>query len=522
MEGLSQYRDLYLETSKDYLLKLNAALLILEKDPRNQEAIENIFRSAHSLKSQSAAMGYTDTALLCHTVEDIFYAIREGTLALTPSIADCLFASFDALTGSLHAIGEGKPEPALSTQVASLKALTGVITKSTEKFTRRKLSAPKVTASATPSTAPVIRPQGTKTISVKVDVLDEMMNILEEFLVVRLKLKDIVLQKDNSELKNYYDQSQKLLNSLQYQIMQARAVPLRLVFDHFPRAVRDLAHAENKKVEFIVEGGDLEIDRTIIDKLDEPIIHLLRNAVSHGIKEKGTVTLSATRERDYILLTIKDDGVGIAWQKIAQKADADETVHVKDVLFSGISTSTNVTQISGRGVGLKAVKKMVEECLGTIDVVSEPGKGTSFIIKLPLTLAIAKALIIKVDGKDYAIPSQAVNRIVRVSPGAMKKTVDQEMFVLDEQEISLLHFENLLPGHEKNPLKKAFPDSPLLVVVVESQNELLGLVVDEVMDSIDVVMKPVPEVFRNIKQYSGVTILNNGKAALILNPQEIV
>jgi two-component system, chemotaxis family, sensor kinase CheA len=506
MDDLSQYRDLYIATSKEYLRTLNASLLVLEKDQHHTKAIEDIFRCAHSLKSQSAAMGYTQTALLCHTVEDIFYAVRAGTRALTGALTDKLFTCLDALEGAIAAIESGVAEPDLSREVASLTTLAD--------------SVPAAPLAAAPLQV-VLKPQGLKTIAVKVEVLDELMNILEELLVVRFRLKSITDDHENAELKNYYNKSQKLLDSLQYQVTQARAVPLNLVFGHFPRAMRDLAHAENKNVELVMTGGELEIDRTIIDKLDEPLIHLLRNAVSHGIKEAGTVTLAAKRERDYIRISIHDDGAGIPWQELARKAGAGPDANRNDLLFSGISTAPEVTEISGRGAGLKAVKKMVEECRGSIDVFSEPGQGTTFTIKLPLTLAIAKALIIKVGEKDYAIPSLAIERIIKVPYRGVKRTADQEMFVLDEQEIPLLRFERLLP--DQQPVSsRGVSAADVLVVIVESQNELLGLVVDEVIDTADIVMKPVPAVFKSIRQFSGVTILNNGKAALILNPQEIL
>lgn len=440
-DDFSEYKDLYIQTGREYIQSLNASLLTLEKEPANKEAIEEIFRSAHSLKGQSAAMEYQSTGFLCHTIEDVFYEIKNDRLQLTSALSDHLFAAFDALTNSLNTIEKEGHESDLSGQAETLKQLSGVTTGGVGKSERTGTSAPP--PQGQPASQPPAQPVGREvsasqqqpasppapamnTIAVKVEVLDEMMNLLENLLIERLKLKRITdaLEDEHADLKNYFNTSEKILANLQYQILKARAVPVSLVFDHFPRAVRDLARAESKQVELRITGGDIQLDRTIVDRLDEPLIHLLRNAVSHGIASKGTITLSAERQKDYAKISVTDDGRGVDWKQVAVKAGlpAGETnvKLLKDALFSGISTSEAVTQISGRGVGLTAIKKMVDNFGGTIDVISEVGKGTSFVIKLPLTLAIAKALIFTVNQKSFAVPTLSVERIVRVSAGTRR------------------------------------------------------------------------------------------------------
>jgi two-component system chemotaxis sensor kinase CheA len=361
-----------------------------------------------------------------------------------------------------------------------------------------------------------------------------MMNLLENLLIERLKLKHITdtAEDNNTELKDYFNASEKILASLQYQIMKARAVPVSLVFEHFPRAVRDLARAESKHVELVIAGGDLELDRTIVDRLDEPLIHLLRNAVSHGIKGSGTITLSAERQKDYAQISVADNGQGVDWPQVAKKAGLPEgetnSRTLKDALFSGISTSETVTQISGRGVGLMAIKKMVDNFGGTIDVESELGKGTAFIIKLPLTLAIAKALIITVNHRHFAIPTLAVERIVNVPASAIKKIAGQEVFVLDETDIPLIRLDTkLMPWNNAQPPASdtEVPDTPpkdIVAVIVGEKEDTVGLVVDEVLDTADIVIKPVPDILKEVSGFAGVTILSDGKTALIINPQELL
>jgi two-component system chemotaxis sensor kinase CheA len=538
MNDLSEYQDLYVQTGREYVQSLNAALLTLEKTPSDPAAIEEVFRSAHSLKSQSAAMGYESTGYLCHVIEDVFYEIKNGRLRLSPALADNLFKALDALSGSLDHIQKESHEQELSSFAETLKQAAGVATTGAGKTEHEAaaptppVAAPIPQAPAVPVASAPINVEPSKveinTIAVKVEVLDEMMNLLENLLVERLKLKQISVQEANrTDLKDYINTSEKILVSLQYQLMKARAVPVSLVFDHFPRAVRDLAHTENKQIELVIAGGDLELDRTIVDRLDEPLIHLLRNAVSHGIKDKGTITLSAERQKDYAQISVADDGQGIEWQQVAQKAGLPpgetNSRALKDALFSGISTSQAVTQISGRGVGLTVVKKMIDNFGGSIDVVSEPGKGTLFMIRLPLTLAIVKALIVTVNHKHFAIPTLAIERLEHVPVAAVRKIADQEAFVLDGAEVPLIRLIAKLAPLAVVPLPaETTPTKDLLVVVVGEADDRLGLVVDGVLSTTEIVIKPVPDILKGVGGFSGVTILSSGQTALILNPQELL
>lgn len=557
MSEFSEYKDLYLQTSREYIQSLNKSLLTLEKEPSSKEAIEEIFRSAHSLKSQSAAMEYQSTGFLCHIVEDVFYEIKQGQLQLTPELSDHLFDAFDALTDSINHIEKEDRETDLAEKAEILKQLSGVTTVGVGRSVHsdnplaNSQPAPEVKSPASPPSPPespqasqpleaeALTPRGSppapvtvNTIAVKVGVLDAMMNLLENLLIEQLKLKRISteLEADYPDLKDYFNASEKILADLQYQIMKARAVPVGLVFDHFPRAIRDLARAENKQIELVITGSDLELDRTIVDRLDEPLIHLLRNAVSHGITNTGTITLSAQRQKDHAEITVSDNGQGIDWQQVANKAGlpGDETNSrlLKEALFSGISTSQAVTQISGRGVGLLAIKKMVDNFGGTIDVASDKGKGTVFTIKLPLTLAIAKALIITVNKRHFAIPTLAIERIVTIPKGGIKKIAEQEVFVIDKNEIPLIRLSTKLadlPGEP--PVAGQAPeksDIDSLAVIVGDNDQQAGLIVDAVQETSDIVIKPVPEVLKNVSGFAGVTILSDGKTALILNIQELL
>lgn len=552
-DDLLQYKDLYLQTSREYLQVLNNSLLALEKTPSDTKAIAEIFRSAHSLKSQSAAIGYEKTGYLCHTIEDIFYEIKTGEMELTPDLADLLFIAFDKLEASIEAIEKENHEIDLSSQAEKLKELTGVKTEGSGRSQREPESAPEKDINPPEIKKPVSKEKnmGTeniedrfnfaskeiKSVNVKVEQLDEMMNLMKELIVLQLRLRQIVSDIKNEELESYINQSQKILESLQFQIMQARTIPVSLVFDHFPRAIRDLARIENKQIDFKVEGQDLELDRTIVDKLDEPLIHLLRNAVSHGIEKKGEIMLKAYRDKDHAIIEVTDNGKGIDWKTIAAKADLKTTSlsDLKKVLFSGLSTAEKVTQVSGRGVGLQVVKKMVERFGGDIDVFSDPGKRTSFILKLPLTLAVTKALLIKVKKQKYAIPALSVDRSIKINYLQVKKTADQDVFILDEDEVPLIRLDKVLKireienkrnqpkreDQEREPIMN-FSTESFLTVVVSTGEEKLGLVVDEIIEAIEIVVKPIPEMLKGNKTFSGTTILGDGATALIINPSGLI
>ncbi len=545
--GLAQYKDLFVQTGKEYLGALGDALLKLEKAPDDKAVIGEIFRNAHSLKGQSAAMGFEKTGYLCHAVEDVFFEIKEGRMKATPELADLLFTAFDQLGDSIAHIEADGAEIDLSSQAEALKQLTGITTKGSGKSDRAAgkppASKPAVKPAATPAATPAAKPAPSKpatpeppavatpgkpdaaapaapkikTIPVKAEQLDQMMNLLEELIIHRLALRRLLREFDDPELIEHQDQIDKATSALQYQIMSIRAVPVKMVFDHFPRAVRDLAREEGKQIELIIQGDDLELDRTIVERLDEPLTHIIRNAASHGIDKIGTLWLVARREKDYAVVEVSDNGLGVDWAAVAKKTGVSPTDRsaLKKALFSGISTAKAVTQVSGRGVGLEVVKKTIEEFGGTIDVASETGHGTKFTIRLPLTLAIAKALLVRVQNERYAIPAASIDRSLKLAAAQVKRTAGQEAFQLEQTEIPLLR---LSQAFQLDPQTVDSAPTDLLVVVITTGEDRVGLVVDEILEVSEMIIKPVPALLKGNKAFAGATILSDGQSALILNP----
>jgi len=568
--GLAQYKDLFVQTGKEYLNALGDALLKLEKTPDDKEVIGEIFRNAHSLKGQSAAMGFEKTGYLCHAVEDVFFEIKEGRMKATPELADLLFTAFDQLGDSIAHIEADGTEIDLSSQADALKQLTGVTTKGSGKSDRAAAPQPATAPSAAPAPTPAVKqpvskqpaatpkpteatapskptpaspasmspapPPATpaasatpvvpaaskiKTIPVKAEQLDQMMNLLEELIIHRLALRHLLREFDDPELIDHQDQIDKATSALQYQIMSIRAVPVKMVFDHFPRAVRDLARAENKQIELIIQGDDLELDRTIVERLDEPLTHIIRNAASHGIDKIGTLWLVARREKDYAVVEVSDNGLGVDWAAVAKKTGVSPTdrAALKKALLSGISTAKAVTQVSGRGVGLEVVKKTIEEFGGTIDVASETGEGTKFTITLPLPLAIAKALLVRIRDQRYAIPAASIDRSLRLAAAQIKRTAGQDAFQLEQTEVPLLR---LSAAFGLDPERADPAPADLRVVIVTAGEDRIGLVVDEILEVSEMIIKPAPALLKGNKAFAGATILSDGQSALILNPGGLI
>lgn len=528
-QNVFEYKDLYLETAREYIQSLNKNLLILEKSPKDIDATSEIFRSAHSLKSQSGALGFSNTGFLCHVIEDVFYEIKQGKKDLNSNLADLLFKAFDSLESSINSIEKDSKEIDVLEVANSLKEATGVETVGAGKSFRddnltenETLETKKVNIEITnpPAsfniTSPII-----KTINVKVEQLDEMMNLLEQLLVARLKLKRILALYKLETLNDYYDEISSVIDDLHFQILKARLVPLKKIFEHYPRAIRDLGKELNKQVEIEILGADLEIDRSIVDRLDEPIIHLLRNSVSHGILKEGRVEIEAKKENDNLILSIKDNGRGIDWESIKNKTNlsTSDPILLKKALFSGISTAKDVSVVSGRGVGLQVVEKMVQSVGGSIDIESIKDKGTTFILKLPLSLAVVKALLVKVGKEKYALPSSLIDRSINLDKSQINKIADQEIFIWDEHRVPLIRLQ------EKFKLASQELDSKdhnLLTLLVSAGDEKLGLVVDDVVETLEIIVKPIPEILKTDKAFSGTTILGDGNTTLILNPQGLI
>lgn len=372
--------------------------------------------------------------------------------------------------------------------------------------------------------------------SVRVDLqrIDKLMNMVSELVIYRTRLEQIVVNNKSQELIETLEQVERTTSDLQDLVMKIRMLPLEVVFNRFPRMIRDLSLELKKEINFIIEGSDTELDRTVIDEIGEPLIHLLRNAADHGIETKeeriavgkdpvGTIRLVAYQEGTKALIKVSDDGAGINIEKVKAKAERMgisteglSDYDIKNLIFAqGFSTNTVVTDISGRGVGMDVVKTKISSLGGTVDVVSEEGKGSSFIIKLPLTLQIIQALLVKVGNETLAISLGFIDRVIDYKEENIKKTNGEEVIVYRDSIIPLIRLNERL-GIESKESKKKF------IIIVKIGEKTVGLLVDSLFGQQEIVIKPLGKTLRSLKEYIGATILGNGLVTLILDVASLI
>lgn len=367
--------------------------------------------------------------------------------------------------------------------------------------------------------------------SVRVDLerIDSLMNMVSELVIYRTRLEQIVTDHKSQELNETLEQVGRTTSDLQDLVMKIRMLPLDTVFNRFPRMIRDVSVELNKEINFVIEGADTELDRTVIDEIGEPLIHLLRNAADHGVESKeeriaagknpvGTIRLVAYQEGTKALIKVIDDGAGINVEKVKAKAEQKginteglSDNDIKNLIFAqGFSTNEVVTDISGRGVGMDVVKTKISALGGTVDVISEEGTGSTFVIKLPLTLQIIQALLVKVGEETLAISLGFIDRVIDYKEENIKKSNGKEVIVYREDVIPLVRLNESLDIESSKTDKK-------FVIIVNVGDKTIGLLVDSLLGQQEIVIKPLGKTLKGLDQYIGATILGNGLVTLILD-----
>ena len=383
--------------------------------------------------------------------------------------------------------------------------------------------------------------QSSSTVRVDISKLDTLMNMVGELLINKTRLQSLDIQR--SKFNEIIPQLDRVTMELHHIVMQIRMVPVGVMFSRFPRMIRDLSNKMNKEIDFIMEGQETELDRSIIDELSDPLTHLLRNAIDHGIekpeerKAKGKteevrIELRAYQKGSEIIIEVKDDGAGIDADRIGHKAvekgivteEELEQLERRDILdfvfHPGFSTASEVTDVSGRGVGMDIVRNVVKKLDGQISIESELGQGSTFTISLPLTLAITQALMITVDGDTFAIPLNAVSETLTISPENIKKVRGKDVIVLRENTIPLVSASEIFGNEKSTSLKKS--DSDLSVVILKSGDRFIGLIVEELLNQQEIVIKSLGNYLQDTEYISGATIIGDGDVALIIDVRDIV
>jgi len=390
-------------------------------------------------------------------------------------------------------------------------------------------------AKAGDKAAPLSVARKTQSVRVNIARLDTLMNLVGELVINRTRLAQIASSSNIPDLREALDQTSRLTAELQDEVMKTRMVPVEHVFNRFPRMVRDLARTQDKEIDFVVEGKEIELDRTILDEISDPLIHMIRNAVDHGIASpqrrseqgkpsRGTVKLSAYRDRNYVAVEVEDDGEGIQPERVFDKAlqkkliteeerrglTSDDVLRV--LCLPGFSTSEQVSGVSGRGVGMDAVKSKAESLGGFVLLDFEPGRGTRVTLKLPLTLAIVQALMVEVAGETYAVPLGTVRETHVISPEDIRTVQSHEAIFLRDETIPLLRLDRLLEcSYELNGAE------PFPVVITEIGPRLIALGVHSLIGQQEIVISTLDKFLKRVEGFAGATILGTGRVALILD-----
>lgn len=674
---VNQYMGMFLEESREHLQTLNSCVLELENDPSNLGLLDEIFRSAHTIKGMSATMGFTIVAELTHEMENILDLLRKEKLKANESILDTLFKCIDTLEQLVEAIASGndssvdikplvsklskmakgeddggavtvlaaatvtQPEPDITdgskltfdaTETTVIQAARnqglcafevqvtlreGCLLKSAraymvmnaldelgeviksipcaddlekenfgqsftaiilaevepEKIEHSLLSISEVDNVAilpinlesepaktvassvaaqpeqktndgapnaqTDNSVPAAtdkRAKGGQSVRVDIDKLDSLLNLVGELVINKTRLEQIGLSHKLTDLVETIEQMDRVTTDLQTVVMKVRMVPVGQVFNRFPRMVRDLSRDLHKEINLIIQGEETELDRTVIDEIGDPLVHLLRNAIDHGVENPndrrakgknpvGEIRLIARHEGNNVIIMVEDDGGGINPEIVKQKAKEkglithaeadkmDNTEAVRLVFLPGFSTAQTVTDVSGRGVGMDAVKTKIESLGGMVDVETKINEGSRFTIRLPLTLAIIQALLVNVREEIYAIPLGSIDSTINITPGDIKTIQNQEVILLRGQIIPIIRLANRL----NIPNAADANQDELFVVVVHMGDQRAGVIVDNLIGQQEIVIKSLGKLLAGIKVIAGATILGNGQVALILD-----
>ncbi len=541
------YNELPQELLEEFILEanellqtLNNDILSLEIETDNQEIINNIYRTFHTIKGNASLINHQILSNVAHHAEDILSQIRGNRLEPTNDVIDTLLEVADFIKNYIDDLKE-KKKPQLDITPLE-KRLNSILGKEDQQLNVTHQADSRRLSSDFPAEKKNVK-KNEQTVRINVDRLDNLMNLAGELILEKNRLLQLTenLNRKFSGIKEVND-LEELNNSLgfitteiQESIMKIRMLPISNLFRKFPRLVRDLARDKNKEVELIMEGEDTELDRSVIEAINDPLVHILRNAIDHGIElpeervkqgksPRGTIQMSAFQEGNHIVISIRDDGSGIDPEKIATKAIEKNIVtpdgvrsmskrEIINLIFeAGFSTAAVVTDVSGRGVGLDVVHSNISKLNGTVEIETEVGKGTNFIIKLPLTLTIMTGLVIKVWDEVYIIPLNLITDTVKLDDFEVSTIRGQEVIRIRDMIVPLVRL-----GEKLNVPKIDGKRGDKYVVVVAIAEKHLGLVVSELLRQEETVVKPLSSILGKVPMISGASIRGDGRISLILD-----
>ncbi len=595
--------DSFLVESYEILEKLDSDLVELESTPEDADLLNQIFRAFHTIKGTSGFLGLERLTSVTHKCEDILNKLRKGEIKLTSELMDVILLSFDKIKELVEVIERDKNENVeIDSTINQLKETleNHVSGKASAKKTKAKTPAKKTTGKKAPGgskkgTAPksvkaeekvvadvkaeveeevenskpaeiTAKPQKSDAerseerylnlgknkkedanIRVEVERLDDLLNIVSELVLGRNQLMQVnskvALEQEGStlsrELADATKQIDLMTNELQLVVMKTRMVKIGKVFNRFPRLVRDLSKELNKDVNLIIRGEETELDKTLIEEINDPLVHLVRNSIDHGIEaadnrkkkgKTGNLILSAQHEGNNVIITVEDDGNGIDPEVIKRKAidkgliseQKAEELSLPDIynliFLPGFSTAKVVTNVSGRGVGMDVVKTNVTKLRGIINVESAPGEGTKMIIKLPLTLAIISGMVVQMSTEQVIIPLSSVVEVLRVHTEDISSINGNEVIKVRERVLPIIDIDKHLFNVDNSDKDKVFQ----FIVVVGIAEKQFGIKVDSMVGQQEVVIKSLGSYLKKVDGIAGSTIMGDGRVIMILDIAELL
>jgi two-component system chemotaxis sensor kinase CheA len=552
----------FLVEANESLAELDLALVRLERAPADAETIGLIFRHIHTLKGTCGFLGLSRMEGVAHAAENLLVKLRDNGLAATPATISTALAAVDIIRAVVAGLAaDGREPEGDDTALLAHLAEAAEGPKPARRRGRDKQPSPiranseaaPTVAAPPPATEPVAyAPAVTEaaagsgqTIRVAVEVLDELMTLAGELVLTRNQLLQLARNQENAALSVPLQRLSQITSDLQDGVMKTRMQPIGHAWNKLPRLVRDLPQELGKSIELEMHGAETELDRQVLELIRDPLTHMVRNAADHGLEtpqergeagkpETGRICLSACHVGGHILIEVADDGRGLPAEKIRAKAltrglatEAElgamsEPQLLRFIFRPGFSTAAAVTAVSGRGVGMDVVKTNIERIGGSIELASEAGRGTRFVIRIPLTLAIASALIVAAGGERFAIPQTSVLELVRAAEtgregegkAARIERIDRTPVLrLRERLMPLVGLREVLRLEAATPQQDA-----ATVVVVQVGAQTFGITVDAVFDTEEIVVKPVAPILRQLMVFSGNTILGDGSVIMILDP----
>jgi two-component system chemotaxis sensor kinase CheA len=557
----------FLVECNEHLDILDNGLVAIEQDPKDADTLSTIFRSIHTIKGGAGMLGYEKLEKLTHSAESLLSQLRDGKLNLNSQTITCVLKTSDAVRTMLQLISENNNDGSDDHQalIAELNMLQNA---SPGSDNRKKIKKPKAAAQQQESKSDIecndilfdeeisgITLNESKksnedqkqnsladaSVRINVDLLDKLMNLVGELVLSRNQILQFNSTQSDS---NFIAVSQRLnliTSELQEGVMKTRMQPIGNVWDKFNRVARDLATNCKKRVNLELFGSETELDKTLIEAIKDPLTHIVRNSIDHGIErpevrraqgkpEIGTLSLKAFHEGGHINIEIYDDGAGISVERIKAKAVEKGFISIEQALrlserdafnliyIPGLSTAEQVTSISGRGVGMDVVRTNIERINGSIDIVSKPGEFTTIKIKIPLTLAIIPALIVTCNQHRYAIPQVSLLELVNLEDEDLHNNIkyikDTPLYSLRGKLLPLIYLSKILNYPECPSVKS---NHGINIVILQAGETQFGLVVDQINDTQEIVVKPLSKLLKNQQAFSGATIMGDGKISLILD-----